>query len=271
MKTKAKSVCHLIVCVVLFLALNSNAVLANDSNKSRLVIFAASSLKEVFTQIAEDFKKQHTQVSLVFNFAGSQELRVQIEQGAFADIVATADQVHMQALVEQNLVLNPVVFAHNEPVLIVDQDTTPTIDNLLDLPALKRIVLGASVVPIGRYAEQILDRAESIYGAGFKQRVMAHVISRELQVKQVVAKILLKEAQAGIVYKTDALLLPKEVRMIAIDSRMNVESDYPIAILKRTIKPQLAQAFVDELLSLRAQRHLALAGFKLSIKNSKKS
>jgi len=226
-----------------------------------LVIFAAASLRDVFTAMGVDFKRLHSGVALTFNFAGTQELRMQLEHGAAADVFASADPGHMEALVQASRVANPVVFARNEPTLVVSTESAATVRSFSDLPKAARIVLGTPEVPIGRYALQILDRATTTLGADFRARVEARLVSRELNARQVLAKVSLGEAQAGIVYRTDALSAQGRVSIVKIPSEINVIADYPIAVVTAAAHPHLARAWMDYVLSAEGKRALANAGF----------
>lgn len=230
--------------------------------EDRLVVFAATSLRDAFTAMGEAFERAHPGVELTLNFAGTQELRTQLEHGVAVDVFASADQVHMDTLVRGERVADPVVFARNEPVVVVSTEAAATIRSLADLPAATRIVIGTPEVPIGRYTLQILDRASATsLGADFRARVEARVVSRELNVRQVLAKVSLGEAQAGIVYRTDAQSAESQVSVVTIPSEINVTADYPIAVVTDAAHPTLARAFVDFVLSAEGQRALQGAGF----------
>jgi len=195
------------------------------------------------------------------SFAGSQELRTQIENGARADVFASADTKHMAALAKAGLALAPRTFARNEPVVIVLKGNPAGVRSLADLPKAKRLVIGVDNVPIGTYTLQILDKANAKLGTDFKDRVLARVVSRELNVRQVLAKVSLGEADAGVVYRTDAVTAADKVELVAIDADLNVTAEYPVAVLKEAPQPKLAQAFVDLLLSAEGQKRLAASGF----------
>jgi molybdate transport system substrate-binding protein len=228
----------------------------------RLVVFAATSLRDAFTAFGADFERAHPDVDLVFHFAGTHELRMQLEHGASADVFASADPVHMEELARSGRVTDAVVFARNEPVIVVSRESALRIRSLADLPAATSIVLGTPEVPIGRYAAQLLDRASaSPLGADFGARVEARVVSRELNVRQVLAKVSLGEAQAGIVYRTDAQAAGSLVSVVTIPSEINVSAAYPVARVTGATHPTTARAFVDLLLSDGGQRTLRAAGF----------
>ncbi|MGK3990768.1 molybdate ABC transporter substrate-binding protein [Sorangium sp. So ce136] len=229
--------------------------------EDRLVVFAAASLRDVFTAMGEDFERAHAGVEVTFNFAGTQELRTQLEQGAAVDVFASADQRHMNELVKSGRAAGPVVFARNEPVIVVARESAGTIRGLADLPAAARIVVGTPEVPIGRYTLEILDRASRSMGADFRARVEARVVSRELNVRQVLAKVRLGEAQAGVVYRTDARAAQDGVSIVAIPPDINVIAEYPIAVVAGAAHPGLARAWVDLVLSEAGQGALQRAGF----------
>ena len=226
------------------------------AEQRELTVYAAASLREAF----EDFGKMletKSGVKVHLNLAGSQELRTQIENGARADVVASADQKHMAALVKAKLAANPRVFARNTPVVIVPRDNPSKVSGFDQLPRARKIVIGVPEVPIGAYTLQILDKA----GAAFKEKVLANVASRELNVRQVLAKVTLGEADAGIVYKTDAMAGKDKVESIEIPAQVNVVVEYPVAVVARAPHAAAARAFVDLLLSDDGQKRLAAAGF----------
>ncbi|WP_437487336.1 molybdate ABC transporter substrate-binding protein [Sorangium sp. So ce1014] len=234
---------------------------APPGREDRLVVFAAASLREVFTAMGEDFERARPGVEITFNFAGTQELRTQLEHGAAVDVFASADQRHMDELVRSGRAVGPVVFARNEPVLVVARESAGTIRGLADLPAATRIVIGAPEVPIGRYTLQLLDRASATLGADFRARVEARVVSRELNVRQVLTKVRLGEAQAGVVYRTDAHAAQDGVTLVAIPPEVNVLAEYPIAVVAGAAHPGLARAWVDLVRSEAGQSALGRAGF----------
>ncbi len=229
--------------------------------EDRLVIFAAASLRDAFTAMGEEFKRTHPGVELTFNFGGTQELRTQLEHGAAVDVFASADQRHMDELVRASRVQGPAVFARNELVLIVSRESAATLRGLGDLPSAERIVIGVPEVPIGRYTLQLLERASAAFGPDFRSRVEAKVVSRELNVRQVLAKVSLGEAQAGFVYRTDALPARERVGIVTLPPELNVIAEYPIGIVKGAAHPVLARAWIDFVMSAEGQRLLGRAGF----------
>ena len=232
-----------------------------EPREEHLVVFGAASLRDVFSAMADEFKKTRPSVEVRFNFAGSQELRIQIEHGASADVFASADARDMEALHRAGTITAPSIFARNEPVLVVPKGKSAGIRSLADLPSATRIVLGAPEVPIGRYSLQILDNASQRLGADFRTRVESHVVSRELNVRQVLAKVSLGEADAGIVYRTDTGSALDRVDVITIPSDINVIAEYPLGVFAAARHAELGRAWVEFVHSATGQEILKRNGF----------
>jgi molybdate transport system substrate-binding protein len=243
---------------------------ARAAEAQELTVFAAASLREVFQSIALTFEKQHPNLKVRFNFAGSQDLRVQIEQGAKVDVFASADWKHMKSLATQGMVAEPKVFARNLPVVVVPKNNPARVATFADLAKVTHLVVGAPEVPIGAYTETIFAAAEKLNGKAFADRVRANVRSRELNVRQVLTKVALGEGDAGIVYKTDALTMPDKVQVIEIPSAINVVAEYPIAALKAAPHAELARDFVKLVLSKEGDKVLTAAGFDTAPAQAKK-
>ena len=228
---------------------------------AQLTVFAASSLGEAFAELGKRFQEEHG-AAVAFNFAGSQELRTQLEHGARADVIASADERQMRALSAAGLVGPASIFARNEPVLVVPRGNPAGIRGLEDLPRARRVVLGAQAGPIGAYSDQVLAAAAARYGPGFRRAVEERIASRELNVRQVLAKVRLGEADAAIVYRTDALAGGAAVEAIPIPPDLNASAEYPIAVVSGTDQPDLAAAFVRLVLSPAGRAVLARHGFR---------
>jgi molybdate transport system substrate-binding protein len=229
-----------------------------------LTVFAAASLTNAFEEIGRNFEAGHPGVTVTFNFGGSQTLRTQIEQGARADVFASANAREMDALVTGNFVPAGAaqVFLSNRLVVVMPADNPARLEKLDDLarPGLK-IVLAAREVPAGNYALQVLDKLDTALGNGYKDRVLANVVSYENDVKQVVAKVQLGEADAGIVYLSDTVATP-ELQKIEIPAENNVIARYPLATLGQSKNPELARAFIEYVLSEEGQSILLKWGFQ---------
>ncbi len=250
-------------CGVPASAVVPSVALSAASEPKTLTVFAAASLTNAFDEIGKTFEAANPGVTVKFNFAGSQTLRTQIEQGAQADVFASANTKEMDALVTGNFVAadSAQIFLINQLVLIMPANNPAGLVTLADLadPGLK-VVLAAKEVPVGNYALQMLDKLEATIGTGFKDKVLANVVSYENDVKQVVAKVQLGEADAGIVYLSDTVAAP-ELQKINIPAENNVVAKYPIAALSHSQNPELGQVFIAYLLSADGQSVLKKWGF----------
>jgi molybdate transport system substrate-binding protein len=248
---------------LLSLTLAACGLSVNNSESQTLTIYAAASLTDAFTEIGEAFKVSHPGISVAFNFGGSQNLRTQIEQGATVDVFASANTKEIDALVAGNLVASGTskIFLTNQLVVILPKEDIADIASLEDLatPGLK-LVLAAEEVPAGRYARQILENLNDLYGTDYKDSVLANVVSNEDNIRQAVTKVQLGEADASIVYISDAVAVP-ELQRINIPAEMNVIAEYPIAALAGTSNLDLANQFIDYVLSPDGQATLKKWGF----------
>lgn len=243
------------------------AASAPTDESEPLTVFAAASLADVFAQVDAGFVEANPGAATVFNFAASDQLAQQILAGAPADVFASANSTQMQVVVDGSMAdeAQTRVFARNRLVIAVPPDNPAGIAGLADLatPGV-RLVLAAAEVPAGRYALEILDRASAdpAYGPGFPEAVLANVRSYEENVRAVLAKVVLAEADAGIVYLTDARSSGDDVVAIEIPPDFNVVAEYFIAPLSGAVHPDRARAFLDYLLSSEGQSILAGAGFE---------
>jgi len=214
-----------VVCLCLALACQNTAP---KSASEGLTVFAASSLTEAFVELGEEFSRTERCLPPKFAFAGSQSLRLQIEQGAQADVFASANGDHMTALASSGAIAHPKIFAYNELVLIVPKDNPASIRKFEDLPRARRLVVGAPAVPIGQYTRELLQRAEHAFGPAFSSSARKRVVSEETNVRLVRAKVELGEADAAIVYRTDAT---DRVQTIEIPASLNVRAGYQIGLV----------------------------------------
>lgn len=225
-----------------------------------LNVFAAASLTESFGAIAQQYQASHPTIRIVYNFNGSQILVQQITNGAQADIFASADTINMSKATDAKVVSNPQPFARNKLAVIIPASNPGNIITLKDLARKgTKIVLAAPAVPAGQYSLQILDTMAKSpdYGPTYESSVKANVVSQEDNVKAVVQKVQLGEADAGIVYRTDVTVnLTDKIKMIDIPDNFNVVATYPIAVTQSSAHPSEAQAFIDYLLSADGQATL---------------
>jgi molybdate transport system substrate-binding protein len=217
-----------------------------SSSAAGATVFAAASLTEVFEELAPDAR---------FNFAGSDELALQIAEGAPADVYAAASPKYPDELFVEDLVEQPQVFATNSLVLIVPADDPAGIESVADLADQGvKLVVGAEGVPVGDYTRTVLENMG-------ESDVLGSVVSNEDDVKAVVAKVAQGEADAGFVYVTDVGPVKGQVRTIALPEEAQARVEYPIAVVKDAPNPEAAQAFVELVLSDRGREALESAGF----------
>ncbi len=217
-----------------------------------LNVFAAASLTGSFNALAASYKQTHPNVNLILNYNGSQILEQQIANGAPADIFASADLANMQKAGAAGLVGTSQIFAKNRLVVILPLSNPGKIMSLKDLARKGiKIDLEASTVPAGKYSRQALMNMSqsSQYGANFASEVLGNVVSQEDNVKAVVQKVQLGEADAGFVYVTDAFSASGKVMVIDIPDPYNVIAQYPIAVVKNSAHADDAQTFVGFVLS----------------------
>lgn len=228
--------------------------------RTELSVFAAASLTEAFEALESEFERVHPEIDLQLAFAGSQVLRLQIEQGAPADLFASANEAHMRALQDAGLVDAPRIFARNGLVVIVPDDSQ-TVRSFADLASAQRIVLGTAQSPVGAYADAVLDAAASELGVDFSTRVREHVVSRETNVRLVRAKVQMGEADAALVYASDAVDTPG-LRVVALPASLQIDARYPIARVVASDAKANAERFLDFLDSEAARTTLRARGFE---------
>ena len=232
-----------------------------------LNVFAAASLTNAFGEIGEHFATAHPGVEVVFNFAGSNQLATQIGEGAPADVFASANGTQMNVAIESGRVISGTqrTFVRNRLVVATPGDNPAGLTGLQDLatPGVK-LVFAAKEVPVGQYALDFLDKAEAdgSLGAGYKDAVLANVVSYEQNVLAVLTKISIGEADAGIVYISDvAANTTGAIMQIEIPDQFNTVASYPIAPLSDSANLEIAQQFINYLLAPEGQQVLAAYGF----------
>ena len=212
----------------------------------RLTVFAAASLTDVLPRIDRAPR---------YSFGGSNTLAAQIEQGAPADVFAAANTKLPQQLYDEGLVLKPVVFTRNELVLVVPRSNPQAIHKVADLANRgTKLVVAGPAVPAGAYTVQVLR-------AMGQSDVLDNVVSEETDVRDVLSKVALGEADAGFVYATDARAVAGRVFVIRLPASAQPSIAYSVAIVKATRNRAAAQAFVNRLVRKPAQAKLAAAGF----------
>lgn len=222
---------------------------AAPAQQATLTVFAAASLTDAFKEIGLAFEAEKS-TPVAFNFGASSQLRTQLQQGASADVFASADQSQMNNARSDGSIAGPdVTFARNRLVLIMPRDNPGRLQSAADIanPGI-RFVTAAPEVPIGVYTQNMLDTMSQIdvFGADFKDRANANIVSREPNVRQVVAKVQLGEADAAVVYFSD--ITPSsapDLMTIPIPDDLNTLATYPIALVTGGPQAELGQAFID--------------------------
>jgi molybdate transport system substrate-binding protein len=215
-----------------------------------VTVFAASSLTEALTQIADDFEHLIPGVGVNLQFGGSQDLRAQIEQGAEADIFISADRTQMELLAQSGLIGGQrFVPARNKLVIIVPKANEANITSPQDLanPGLK-VILGGENVPIGNYSRLFLEAASESpdFSPDYSESVLANVVSETTNVKELAAAVALDEVDAGIVYATDVTPdIAEDVTVIEIPDDVNQVAQYSMSLTVAGIETAYAQEFID--------------------------
>jgi len=232
-----------------------------------LTVFAAASLAEAFTEIGARFEEGHPGAKVVFNFAGSQQLAQQLAQGAPADVFASANSKQMQAVIQVGTITpgSEAVFVKNKLVIIYPAANPAGIASLNDLekPGLK-LILATQEVPAGQYSLEVLQKAsqDSGLGAAFQDAALANVVSYEENVRAVLSKVALGEADAGIVYMSDVTgEMAAKVGQIQIPDAFNAVAQYFIAPVKNSPQTELVASFINLVLSTEGQSILVKYGF----------
>jgi molybdate transport system substrate-binding protein len=233
----------------LVVALLALVLPASVSGGTPITVLAAASLTDVFPRIAPGPR---------YSFAGSDQLALQIRQGAPADVYAAASPKYTQLLYRDGFVQKPVVFATNKLIVLVPRSNPAHITTVYDLRREGiKLVIGDRTVPIGSYTRQILD------ALGITTDVMENVVSQETDVKGIVTKVALGEADAGFVYLTDAKPVASRTRSIALPVWAQPQVRYELAVVKASSNLSAAKAFVKKVTSKRGRQLLSKAGFGL--------
>lgn len=238
-------------------------LLGSAAQAAPLRVFAAASLTDAFTELGRVFDA-HTGNTTVFQFAGSQALRTQLENGARADVYASANSAQFDPLVRAGVLSPGQIFARNRLAILVPRGSRKVM-TLRDLakPGL-RVVIADKAVPAGDYTRRMLAAISQAgtYGQDFAARVLKNVVSEEPNVRQVALKVGLGEADAAVVYRSDVTpALKSSVRLVALPSRFNQSVSYPIGIVRNAANRGAAQAFVAFVQSAEGQRILRKWGF----------
>ena len=254
------------IFIAFFAALVLSMSAGFAQSPDELIVFTAASLTGAFGEIGEIYENE-TGIHVAFNFDGSQALRTQLENGAYADLFASANTKQMNAVRESRLMNNSsvAIFTRNKLSLIIPKDNPAKITNLSDLarPGVK-IVMGTKDVPVGDYALQIIAKLgnDSAYGPDYETEVMANVISQETSVSYVVTKVALGEAGAGFAYVSDVTQdMISKIDKIVIPDEYNIIAEYPMGMLMESKYPAESQRFMDLVMSDEGRAVLEKYGF----------
>ena len=263
----------LVLVVVSGLAMSSLAGCGQSSSGAgggsgegeTLTVLAASSLIDAFGELAKTFERRNPGVEVRQSFESSSTLLTQIQQGAPADVFASAAQDEMDTAINEGLVAGePEVFVKNREVIMVPKDNPANIRTLQDVarPGV-RLVLAQEDVPAADYALEILSKANNTYGGSFKRDVLSNIISREADVRASVNRVVVADADATFGYASDYTPdIRERVKLIEIPKDLNIVATYPIAATKNAKSLQLAQQWVELVLSEEGQRVLKKWGFE---------
>jgi molybdate transport system substrate-binding protein len=219
--------------------------------KATITVYAAASLTNVFPQIDSGAK---------YSFGGSNTLAAQIQLGAPADVFASANTTLPQQLFQKGLCTQPVVFTRNTLVLIVPKSNPAGIHSVYDLTKSGvKLDVAATGVPVGSYTRQILQNMGLT-------KVLDNVVSNETDVREVLAKVALGEADAGFVYSTDAKTVPGQVTVLKMPAWAQPKVQYGMCVVKSSPNAAAAKAFIVRVLSKAGQAKLIAAGFLPRVK-----
>lgn len=229
---------------------------------AELSIFAASSLSEGLKEAAEAYRHQQPQTHILLHFAGSQAIAAQIKQGAPADLFISANNRAMAGLSEAGLVEPPRLIARNRLVVATAAGLDSGVESLHDLtrPGLL-LAVGNPQVPIGRYTRQLFERLalRPEYGKEMVAALGRNIVSQENQVKAIVAKLLIDEVDAGIVYQSDLRGTP--LGSLPLPEEINPQASYPAAVVREGSRRE-ARKFLNFLLGAQGQQILTSNGFQ---------
>jgi len=237
----------------------------SEKGGGTLTVLAASSLIDAFGELGETFEMRNEGVTVKQSFESSSTLLTQIQQGAPADVFASAAQEEMDTAVEDGLVAGqPEVFVKNREIIMVPKDTPAGIEEFPDVaePDVK-LALAQKDVPAADYALQILDKANARYGSSFKKDVLSNVVSREADVRASVNRVVVGDADATFGYASDYTVdIRDRVKVVQIPPDLNIIATYPIAALKDAEDPGLAKKRVELVTSKEGQRVLEKWNFE---------
>lgn len=240
---------------------------SSDATTSTIVttkcnVFAAASLTQVFPEAQAAFKQAYPEfagVEFVNNFQGTDTLVAQIKEGAPADVFVSASLKYGKQLFEEELIEEPINFCRNKLIVVVPAGNPGGIASLDDLATPgKKIAIGAESVPVGTYTRTVLEKMNGGLGSDFSSKAMNNVVTEANKVTAIISSVSLGEVDAGFVYVTDATSAGDKVERIDIPNEYQSDPlpTYPIAVVKTNKSGEVAQGFIDFLLSTEGQKIL---------------
>ncbi|QAA33320.1 molybdate ABC transporter substrate-binding protein [Clostridium manihotivorum] len=237
-----------------------------DGSSKKIMVFAAASLTESFNDIGNQIKKDKG-IDVTFNYAGSQALVQEIDQSNGADVFASANTDYVDQLKKSDKVEESKIFAENKLIICTSKSSKKSIKNFKDLAQGNlKLVVGDKAVPIGSYFYKALDsqKNKNVIDDNTYKSILSNIKSSELNVKDVLAKVVLNEADAGVVYKTDVNEANKEkVNMIEDVAFNELKVQYPVALLKASKNKDTAKEFVDYIVEGKGKEILKKYGFEI--------
>jgi molybdate transport system substrate-binding protein len=239
---------------------------SEDGSSKKIMVFAAASLTESFNEIENQIKKDKG-IDVTFNYAGSQALVQEINQSKGADVFASANTNYVDQLEKDGKVEESKIFAENKLIICTSKSSKKSIKNFKDLSqADLKLVVGDKTVPIGSYFYKALEsqKNKNIIDDNTYKAILNNIKSSELNVKDVLSKVVLNEADAGVVYKTDVNEANKEkVDMIEDTAFNELKVQYPVALLKSSKNKDVAKEFVDYIVEGKGKEILKKYGFDI--------
>lgn len=252
----------MIILLVIMLSGGCKAKQADKGSKQEIIVLAASSLTESLEEIIELFEKENPGVKVTLNLDSTSRLKVQIEQGIKADLFLSANKKYYDDLKEEGYISKGEAFLHNSIVLIVPKNNPAEIKKIDDLQNKCKLVIAQKEVPAGEYTRKIIHSLTKQLGTRYEEKVLSNIVSEENNVKQVVNKVVIGEADAAFVYSSDITQGVKDkVKVIDIAPEYNVKAEYWTSKLKNEKENKYAEKLYSFLLSKEGKKIFGKYGF----------
>lgn len=264
----AKKIPYIILICLVIITLLYGGIQSLQSKRSStniLNIVAAASLTDSFNDLKKIFEQKNEGVKVQLTFAGSQDCVAQIKEGGGFDIFASANEKYMEDLINSGYVKkeDSIIFAKNELTIILN-NKIKDIDSLEKLSNTEyNLIIGDDSVPVGKYTNKMLEQLKNQpSGKEIYNKIVEKIVSKENNVKNIVAKVVLGEADAGIVYKTDITKENKDkIIEVPLPKEINVVATYPLAVLQKNNHKTLADDWIELVTSEKGKMILSQYGF----------